>query len=241
VSDLKPSAGPAIELDDVTITFENGGDPITVTSHLNASVTPGRTLCFVGRSGSGKTSILRAIAGLAEPTAGTVAWWGEPLASMSEKARRETRRQRLGYADQFAGLLGELTALENVLVPVIPDGRAAAGKLRPHAESLLGRLGVLARAGNRPAQLSGGERQRVALARALVTSPDVLIVDEPTASLDGGWSEVVADLLAQYARDGHAVVVASHDQHVVSIADELIQVESRRRAEVGAGRHAGPS
>jgi ABC-type lipoprotein export system ATPase subunit len=173
--------------------------------------------CLAGRSGSGKTSLLKVAAGLMPPTSGEVSWDGTRITGLSDDAISRRRRSYLGYLDQGGVLLPGLTAVENVLLPAIPDRRAA--ELRPTAIALLDRLGVGHRADNRPDKLSGGERQRVAFARSLLLSPSVLMVDEPTASLDRHSADTVIALLRELTADGTAVLVSAHDPALIGAAD----------------------
>jgi ABC-type lipoprotein export system ATPase subunit len=173
--------------------------------------------CLAGRSGSGKTSILRVAAGLVRPTGGEVSWAGQPLSGLRDDAITQRRRDFVGYLDQGGVLIGGLTALENALMPAVPARRTR--ELTDRARQLLDRLGVGHRASHRPEQLSVGERQRVALARALLLSPAVLMVDEPTASLDRVNADSVIELLRSLAGEGIAVLVAAHDEHLVAASD----------------------
>lgn len=173
--------------------------------------------CLAGRSGSGKTSILKATAGLVCPTAGSVQWSGVDLGTQSDDAVTQLRRRHVGYLDQGGVLVSGLTALENVLLPAVPDGRTR--DLGRRARDLLGRLGVGGRLRSKPEQLSGGERQRVALARALLFDPPLLVVDEPTASLDRANADAVVALLRSIADTGTAVIVSAHDQNLIDAAD----------------------
>lgn len=204
----------AIRLDGVGISFARPGDEtLTVVTDLDLQVLPGRFSVIAGRSGSGKTSILRVAAGLSEPTTGTVLWRGEEITGGSPDQLTRRRRALIGVMEQNAYLLPELTALENVLIPAVPDGRTR--ELRDRARQLLDELGLDQRTIHRPATLSGGEKQRVALARALLLQPPVLIADEPTASLDRRWADTVIDLLDRAAHDGTAVLAASHGPHLI--------------------------
>ena len=175
------------------------------------AVEPGEMCCLLGRSGSGKTSLLKVLIGLVAPAGGRVLWQGEDIAKLAEVDRRIRRRRSIGYLDQAATMVDELSLLDNVLLPVVPDGRAAVRQATPRAYRLLDEVGLAPVHRARPSRLSGGERQRAALARSLILEPRVLVVDEPTASLDRRRADSVIDLLSAYARQGAAVVAASHD------------------------------
>lgn len=208
----------ALELTDVTIRFPRAGaEPLQIVDGYSLALRPGTLHCLAGRSGSGKTSVLRVAAGLARPTAGSVAWMGQSLDGLSDDKITTLRRQRVGYLDQGGSLVDGMTALENVLLAAVPDRRVR--QVRQRAESLLDELGVGERAGHRPNRLSGGERQRVALARALLLEPDIILADEPTASLDRASADSVIALLRGLADRGIAVLVAAHDPNLVAAAD----------------------
>ncbi|MDF1479641.1 ATP-binding cassette domain-containing protein [Leifsonia sp. H3M29-4] len=210
-------AAPVIELRDVTIRHDRAGaPPLVVVEGYRLALEPGQLHCLAGRSGSGKTSILRVAAGLDRPAEGEVLWHGESLSALGDDAVTARRAEHIGYLDQGGVLLDGLSALENVLLPAVPSGRSRA--LAERADLLLQRLGVAERAGHRPAQLSVGERHRVALARALVLEPAVLLVDEPTASLDRRSADEVIAVLAGLAASGVAVLVAAHDERLIAAA-----------------------
>ena len=207
----------AVELAAVTIRYERAGmPPLQIVADYDLGLAPGTMHCLAGRSGSGKTSILRVAAGLVPPTSGEVSWSGQALSALRDDAITELRRAHVGYLDQGGVLIAGLTALENALLPAVPERNVRA--CEPRARALLDRLGVGARAAHRPDQLSVGERQRVALARALLLEPAVLMVDEPTASLDREIADGVIALLEGLAHDGIAVLVASHDEHLIAAA-----------------------
>lgn len=211
-------AASVVELRDVTIRYERvDAEPVEIVAGYQLALEPGRVHCLAGRSGSGKTSILRVAAGLARPTAGEVLWNGRELGALRDDAITQLRRDFLGYLDQGGVLVEGLSALENTLLPAVPARRTR--ELEPRARELFERLGIAGRAGHRPDQLSVGERQRVALARALLLAPAVLMVDEPTASLDRVSADSVIELLVSLAGDGIAVLVAAHDEHLIAAAD----------------------
>lgn len=206
-----------LELAGVTIRYARAQSPLVIVDDYNLTIAAGQMHCLAGRSGSGKTSILRVAAGLVKPTGGEVRWLGEPLAGLSDDAITRRRRKNVGYLDQGGMLVQGLTALENVLLPAVPERRSRAMSRR--AMDLLARLGVAERASYYPEKLSGGERQRVALARALMLEPAMIMADEPTASLDRASADSVIGLLTALSDDGIAVLVAAHDQHLIDAAD----------------------
>ena len=208
----------ALELRAVTIHYDRAGQkPLAIIDDYNLSLHAGQMHCLAGRSGSGKTSILRVAAGLVQPTAGEVIWAGASLAGAKDDEITTRRRDTVGYLDQGGVLVPGLTALENVLLPAVPSRRSKA--LVQRGSELLDRLGVADRAGSYPEKLSGGERQRVALARALLLEPAIVMADEPTASLDRASADSVIRMLRSLADEGIVVPVAAHDQHLIDAAD----------------------
>lgn len=216
---------PAVlELTGVRVRFPRAGEePLTVVEGLDLAVPAGRMHVLAGRSGSGKTSVLRVAAGLVPPTEGTVAWHGEAIGGLRDDEVTRRRAELIGYLDQAGALVPGLTALENVLLPAVPD--RSARRRGERARELLARVGVAGRAGNRPDQLSGGERQRVALARALLRHPAVVLADEPTASLDRAAADGVIALLRELTAEDVAVVVASHDPALIAAADTVTSLD----------------
>lgn len=207
-----------LELRDLGIAYTGRGGRITiVVDELDLGLRDGRMHCIAGRAGSGKTSILRAAAGLLQPSSGSVSWNGEELATLGDDAVTARRATHIGYVDQQGSLLEGLSAIENVLVPAVPRG--SARELLVRGTELLAELGVADLADTRAAELSQGERKRVALARALLLEPALLILDEPTSGLDRSSADEVLDYMKSLRRRGTALLVASHDQQVVDAAD----------------------
>lgn len=207
-----------LELRAVTIHYDRAGQgPLTIIDDYNLTLRTGQMHCLAGRSGSGKTSILRVAAGLVQPTSGEVVWAGTSLNGAKDDEITTRRRSTVGYLDQGGVLVPGLTALENVLLPAVPTRRSKS--LVSRGSELLARLGVADRAGSYPEKLSGGERQRVALARALLLEPAIVMADEPTASLDRASADSVIQLLRTLADDGIVVLVAAHDQHLIAASD----------------------
>ena len=184
------------------------------------------TAAIVGASGSGKSTLLSIIAGLDTPTAGTVRLAGQDLFAIDEDARAAMRARKVGFVFQSFQLLGNLTALENVMLPLELDARKDARKL---AAEMLDRVGLSTRLHAYPKVLSGGEQQRVALARAFVVHPAVLLADEPTGSLDFATGEKIMELMFDLNRElGTTLVLVTHDRAIAARCDRRITIEAGR-------------
>lgn len=181
---------------------------------VSLELSPGQLGVVVGPSGSGKTTLLGVLGGMLLPSEGEVAIEGEVVSRLRDHHRAEIRRRKVGYLFQDLALIPGMTALENVTLPLLPDGFAPR-QAEALARQALARLGVEARASASVDGLSGGERQRIALARALVRSPPLLLLDEPTAHLDRERAASLLDDLAALARQGAALLLASHDPRVI--------------------------
>ncbi|MFD0227984.1 ABC transporter ATP-binding protein [Streptomyces hirsutus] len=184
----------------------------------------GEILAVTGPSGSGKSTLLHCLAGIVRPDAGTVTYDGQRLEELPEKRLSELRRTDFGVVFQFGQLVPELTALDNVALPLMLAGTGRA-RARERAGEWLERFGVRGQAELRPGEMSGGQAQRAALARALVTGPRVVFADEPTGALDSLAGEQVMTALAHTAREaGTAVLLITHDAQVAAYADREVQL-----------------
>ena len=195
--------------------FIDGNRVIRVLEDVNLSLATGELLAVVGASGSGKSTLLNLLGGLDAPSTGQVLVAGVDVAAMRERDRCLWRNRRLGFVYQFHHLLPEFTAAENVAMPLIIGGVARREALS-RAAAMLDGVGLQERLTHRPATLSGGERQRVAIARALVTSPDCVLMDEPTGNLDPAASEQVLDLIAALGQARSAFIVVTHDPAIAA-------------------------
>lgn len=192
-----------------------------------------QTVAIVGASGSGKSTLLSIIAGLDTPSQGTVRLAGQDLFALDEDARAALRAQKLGFVFQSFQLLGHLTALENVMLPLELAGRRDA---RTAASAMLARVGLASRLHHYPKVLSGGEQQRVALARAFVVQPEVLLADEPTGSLDFATGETVMTLMFELNRElGTTLLLVTHDASIARQCERRITIEAGRMLNTSDG------
>jgi putative ABC transport system ATP-binding protein len=211
---------PLLEAHDVTKSFGN----TPALRGANLSVDRGEILAVMGPSGSGKSTLLHCLAGIFPPDSGTVSYDGKRLGTMSEAERTRLRRTDFGFVFQFGQLVPELTAADNIALPMLL-GRKPRRAAYAAAADWLTRLGLEDKGGRRTGELSGGEAQRVAIARALAMSPAVLFAGEPTGSLDSLTGEKVMDLLVTLARsESVTVVLVTHDARVAANAERTVMV-----------------
>jgi putative ABC transport system ATP-binding protein len=217
---------PIIAVEHVSKSVTDSTGTLDILRDVDFTLAPRETVAIVGASGSGKSTLLSIIAGLDTPTRGTVRLEGHDLFALDEDARAELRAQKIGFVFQSFQLMGNLTALENVMLPLELSGRRDA---RQTATEMLARVGLGARLGHYPKVLSGGEQQRVALARAFVVRPAVLLADEPTGSLDFATGETVMQLMLDLNREqGTTLVLVTHDRGIAQRCDRCITVEAGR-------------
>ena len=201
---------------------------LDILRDIHFSLAPRETVAIVGASGSGKSTLLSIIAGLDTPTRGTVRLDGQDLFAVSEDKRAALRARKVGFVFQSFKLMGNLTALENVMLPLELAGRRDA---RAAATEMLKRVGLAERLGHYPKVLSGGEQQRVALARAFVVHPAVLLADEPTGSLDFATGEKIMELMFDLNREqGTTLVLVTHDRAIAALCQRRLTVEAGRIA-----------
>ena len=199
---------------------------LNILQDIDFALAPRETAAIVGASGSGKSTLLSIIAGLDTPTKGTVRLAGQDIFAMSEDDRAALRAQKVGFVFQSFQLMGNLTALENVMLPLELAGAKGA---RAQAAEMLKRVGLSERLGHYPKVLSGGEQQRVALARAFVVQPAVLLADEPTGSLDFATGETVMALMFELNQElGTTLVLVTHDAAIAQRCERRITIEAGR-------------
>jgi putative ABC transport system ATP-binding protein len=217
---------PRIELRQLTRKLPSGGRELTILDRVDLTFQAGEFAAVLGPSGSGKSTLLALMAGLDRPTSGEVLIDGSPIQAMSEDGLALLRRHKIGFVFQSFQLLGNLTARENVLLPIELLGQPdPVGR----ANELLAAVGLDDRGHHYPSQLSGGEQQRVALARAFAARPPILLADEPTGNLDGATGRKVLELLTELRRrEGTTLILVTHDPAVAALAGRRIHLRDGR-------------
>lgn len=205
------------------------GTAVQALKAVNLSVPRGEFLAVQGTSGSGKSTLLNLIGTLDEPTSGKVWLNGVDVSTLRGNALADFRRSNIGFVFQLFNLVPSLTALENVIMPLLPYQRGLKFKLSERASELLESIGLRERLHHMPGQLSGGEQQRVAIARALINQPKVILADEPTGNLDSVSSEEIVSLLRQLNREHNlTVILVTHDTTIANRADRMVSLQDGR-------------
>ena len=215
--------------------YQQADTQLSVLEGISLQINQGEKLAIVGVSGSGKTTLLNLLGGLDDPNGGSVEVCGRDWSIQGTSARAAWRNQHVGFVYQFHHLLGEFSALENVALPCLIGG-ASVAEAQQRAEELLCKVGLGDRLKHKPAELSGGERQRVAIARALVTSPSVVLMDEPTGNLDPGTAGVILDLLLTLNQTLNiSFVVVTHDPAIAARMDRQVNLIDGQLVELETG------
>lgn len=217
---------PVIEVDHLSKAVTDSTGTLEILRDIHFALLPRQTVAIVGASGSGKSTLLSMLAGLDTPSQGTVRLLGQDIFALDEDARAALRGQKIGFVFQSFQLLPNLTALENVMLPLELAGVRQA---RQQATEMLQRVGLGQRLGHYPKVLSGGEQQRVALARAFVVRPAVLLADEPTGSLDHAAGAAVMALMLELNRaEGTTLVLVTHDRGIAAQCERVLTMEAGR-------------
>jgi ABC-type lipoprotein export system ATPase subunit len=207
----------------ITKTYRRGLRQITALEDVSFDMSQGELALFVGPSGSGKTTLLNLVAALDRPDRGKIIVGELEITSLSRSAAARYRNERVGFIFQSYNLLPQLTALENILLPMLPKRRSD----RRRAEELLDAVGLSDRSSHRPAELSGGEQQRVAIARALANDPALILADEPTGNLDDDNARNIAELLSRSCRErGKTLILVTHDRQMIRPVDRVFDMRA---------------
>lgn len=213
-----------IEVKNLTKTFKDGPIETRVLKGIDFSAADGEFIAIMGRSGAGKSTLLYQISLLDEPTSGEIYINGKETHSMSENEKMLFRLARFGYVFQDYALLPELTALENIALPLLMQGNSITVAEAKALEALT-RVGLANRTGNLPSQLSGGEQQRVSISRAIAHRPDILFADEPTANLDKESSLIVMNLFKELHESGQTIIMVTHEAEFSLFAERVVKLD----------------
>ena len=230
----------ALSFKDVSKVYETAeSGPRDVLVDVSFDVSPGQSIAIVGRSGTGKTTLLNLAAGIDVPSKGEVVLFGQTLSELGDEERTILRRDHVGLIFQFFHLMQHLTVHDNVALPAMISGEKP-GAFQPRVDRLLERVGLRDRANDRVQKLSGGEMQRVAICRALLRSPRLLLADEPTGNLDDENGGLVMELmLALAGEEGRTLVYVTHSREYAEMADEVWEISNgkvRQRGREQGGR-----
>ncbi|BAN04020.1 ATP-binding cassette domain-containing protein [Ilumatobacter coccineus] len=209
---------------DLVKEYEGDGYVVRPLDHLSFTAAPGELVVLLGPSGSGKSTLLSCLGGMLSPTSGSIKLNEIDVTGSYKKHLDTYRKKHVGFVFQGFNLIPSLNARENVAVPLIVSKACSRADALRRADELLERVGLGDRTKHKPSQLSGGQQQRVAVARGLVTDPDLLIADEPTANLDHIQAEAVIGLLRELRSAGRVIVVSTHDARLIPVADRVVRM-----------------
>lgn len=216
-----------IRLENITKTYEKHGQTLRALEDVSLHVPKGDFLAITGPSGSGKTTLMNILGCLDRPTTGKYLLEGTTVEGLGGAAAADIRNRKIGFIFQSFNLIGSMSALENVELPLVLRGESRKIR-RQKALEALARVGLQDRAAHRPAELSGGQQQRVAIARVLAAQPPLILADEPTGNLDGVTSREILSILRQLHREGQTIVMITHDDGIAAAAPRQMRMEQGR-------------
>jgi len=225
--------GPIIAMRAIRKVYDTGRVKVEALKEIDLEVRSGEFAAIVGPSGSGKSTLMNLIGCLDTPTDGEYVLAGERVAGLSRDALADVRNRRVGFVFQSFNLLPQITAIENVEMPMIFGG-VAPRERRRRAEELLARVGLAERGEHRPTELSGGQMQRVAIARALAMEPDIILADEPTGNLDTSSGTDIMSLFSELWKQGRTLVVITHDMSLARRTGRIVEMRDGRIVADGA-------
>jgi lipoprotein-releasing system ATP-binding protein len=242
VSEKKQGVAPLLSARNLTKAFQIGRDrngKLVVLRGVSLAVSEGEIIAIVGASGAGKSTLLHILGTLDRPSSGEVFFEGRNLFAMGDDQLAHLRNNRIGFVFQFHHLLPEFTALENVAMPALIQGKAFP-EVKERALFLLGEVGLAERADQKPPKMSGGEAQRVAVARAFMNDPAIVLADEPTGNLDSTNAELLHDLVWEFNRKvGQTFIIVTHNELLARKADRVLRIADGILQEQESGREEG--
>lgn len=220
-----------VEIRDMCKVYNPGENEVRALDHVDVSIEEGEFVAIIGQSGSGKSTLMNMLGCLDVPTSGTYMLHGRDVSHLDDDELSDIRNKEIGFIFQGFNLIQNLTALENVELPLIYRGVGKRKRLQL-AEDALTKVGLKERMEHRPAEMSGGQQQRVAIARAIVTNPKLILADEPTGALDSKTSQEIIDIFHELHSQGNTIVLITHDNDVAKQASRAIHILDGRITEV---------
>ncbi|WP_346930175.1 ABC transporter ATP-binding protein [Clostridium sp.] len=213
-----------INIKNISKIYNIGSEKLTVLDDVSLNIEKGEFVAIVGASGSGKSTLMNMIGGLDRPSRGEVIIEGEDISKFKDKKMSKFRNEKIGFVFQSFNLESTLTALENVMMPLMIAG-VSDKEMKGKAKSVLEALGIGDRMKHKPTELSGGQRQRVSIARALVNDPKIILADEPTGNLDSKSGAAAMEMLANFKKKGYTIVMVTHNMEEARYADRVIKIK----------------
>ncbi len=219
--------GALVEIQDVSKIYNPGENEVRALDHISVTINQGEFVAIIGQSGSGKSTLMNILGCLDVPTGGRYILNGQPVAEMVDDELSDIRNREIGFIFQGFNLIPNLTALENVELPLVYRG-VGKGKRRELSEAALTKVGLEHRMDHKPSEMSGGQQQRVAIARAIAQAPPIILADEPTGNLDSHSSKEIMSILQQLHREGRTVILITHDNEIAAQAKRVIRIKDGR-------------
>lgn len=213
-----------VEIKDMCKIYNPGENAVWALNHVNVSIEEGEFVAIIGQSGSGKSTLMNMLGCLDVPTSGTYMLHGQDVSGLSDNELSDIRNKEIGFIFQGFNLIQNLTALENVELPLIYRG-VSKGKRRKLSEAALTKVGLESRMEHKPAEMSGGQQQRVAIARAIAQAPPIILADEPTGNLDSGSTMEIMGIMKELHKEGRTIILITHDNEIAAQAKRVIKIK----------------
>lgn len=215
--------GALVEIRDVCKIYNPGENEVRALDHVNVTIDEGEFVAIIGQSGSGKSTLMNMLGCLDVPTSGTYMLHGQDVSDLDDNELSDIRNREIGFVFQGFNLIQNLTALENVELPLIYRG-VSRGKRIALSEDALKKVGLEKRMDHKPSEMSGGQQQRVAIARAIAQAPPIILADEPTGNLDSGSTKEIMQIMKELHKDGRTVILITHDNEIAAQAKRVIKI-----------------
>ena len=213
-----------VEIRDMCKIYNPGENEVQALNHVDVSINEGEFVAIIGQSGSGKSTLMNMLGCLDVPTSGSYMLHGRDVSKMSDNELSDIRNREIGFVFQGFNLIQNLTALENVELPLIYRG-VSKGKRMKLAQEALKKVGLENRMEHKPAEMSGGQQQRVAIARAIAQAPPIILADEPTGNLDSASTKEIMEIMKDLYKEGRTVILITHDNEIAAQAERVIKIK----------------